>query len=91
MRPAQTVEVCYGDAQSTAPSCTERRHDWSVDRGTCDSNDGAMIHEDACSHCGTVRRRRRSYLGIANRPGPYGDGRDWTRYYEAIPIGDHEY
>ena len=78
------AQICLGEPQAARPECAEARHDWSIDKGTRDSNNGAMIHTDACSHCGAVRIRRRSYLGISS-PGPTGDGRDYTHYRHVLP------
>ena len=78
-----STEVIYLDEpKAAAPECTERRHEWSIDRGHRDTGNGALIFQDECAHCQSRRLRRRSYLGI-DADGPTGDGRDYTRYRQA--------
>ena len=77
-----TVQIYLDAPQAAAPDCTERRHEWALDRGHRDTGNGALIFTDECSHCHSVRIRRRSYLGI-DADGPTGDGRDYTRYRPA--------
>ena len=87
----QVLKYYYDEGSSKRPQCTERRHAWTIDLGTQDTGDGANVFFTECEHCHARRRERRSYLSIASRTIPTGDGRDWTLYYEATPdYGDED-
>ena len=80
----------YGERLCKPPPCTAQRHRWTIDLGTQDTGNAALIFSRECVHCHARRYKRESYLAIADPHTPTGDGQDWVRYEPAHRI-DYDY